>query len=245
MKLNYQPLRDIYFIAFTGEETGLLGATYFVNNAPFDLTTALAMLNFDTVGKMHGDTLVVFGAGTAAEFEDMLNNFNNIDNTTQRLNLFLMKDGAGPSDQAAFYAQGIPVLHFFTGAEIGYHTPSDVADSINYEGIAVLVGFGADFIVDFDRSNPTLTFAAQKPKEHTSGGRRLYLGTIPDFTQETGGMKLAGVTPGSPAGKAGLIKDDIITKLGEFTVDNLYDLTNALQKLKSRATSYAFLSAQW
>jgi S1-C subfamily serine protease len=63
-------------------------------------------------------------------------------------------------------------------------------------------------------------------------GVRAYTGTVPDFGEQSGGMKLAGVREGSPAAKAGLQAGDMIVKFGKVDIKNLYDYTYALGEYK-------------
>jgi putative serine protease PepD len=56
-----------------------------------------------------------------------------------------------------------------------------------------------------------------------------YLGTIPDMTDNPGGVRLLGVRAGSPAEQAGLRGDDIITRIGDLDIPDLQAMTNALR----------------
>ena len=63
-----------------------------------------------------------------------------------------------------------------------------------------------------------------------ASGERAYLGSIPDMTSEPGGVKLSGVTAGSPADSGGMRAGDVITAIGPDSVASLADMQNALVK---------------
>lgn len=229
------PRRSIVFMAFTAEEAGLGGSSWFVNHPTWPLEKIDTMLNMDMVGRMLASKLVVFGADTATEFGKILE-----DSNVDKLVLTAKGDGYGPSDQTAFYSKNIPVLHFFTGAHADYHRTTDDSDKINAEGLAAvarLVARVAGAIADRDNR---VTFVESRNIAHAQGsvgsaggGYGAYFGSIPDFTEsEAAGVAITGVRAESPADKAGLTGGDRIVKFGEVTINNLYDLSFALKKYK-------------
>jgi putative serine protease PepD len=67
-----------------------------------------------------------------------------------------------------------------------------------------------------------------------SGGTRVTLGVVPDYSSdEIGGLRISGVVGGSPAEAAGLREGDVITRVGEKTIANIYDLTDVLANGKA------------
>ena len=74
---------------------------------------------------------------------------------------------------------------------------------------------------------------AETTNQGRRGGFRVYLGTVPNYAEQSDGLKLDGVRPASPAEKAGLKAGDTITKIGTFTIKNVYDYTAALGELKA------------
>ncbi len=138
-------------MSFGGEEEGLLGSKYYVNNPVWPLDKTVAMINLDMVGRLNEDKLTVGGIGTANEWAALANKENRLPVTvsgglgnkeqwsyvanTGLLKLQLNEDGFGPSDHSSFYGKKIPVLFFFTGTHLDYHKPSDTAEKINYEGL--------------------------------------------------------------------------------------------------------------
>ncbi|MCG8585913.1 MAG: M20/M25/M40 family metallo-hydrolase, partial [Pirellulales bacterium] len=127
--------RRVVFIAFTAEESGLLGSAHYVKDPLVPIDKTIAMLNFDMVGRMKDDKLVIFGTGSASEFDELL------ERLTKDRGLALTKNasGFGPSDQTSFYAKKIPVMHFFTGTHKDYHRPTDDTDKVNTRGIRRVV----------------------------------------------------------------------------------------------------------
>ncbi len=241
---------DVYFAAFTGEELGLVGSSKFVSAWPPELSRerVRAMLNFDMVGRLGGSadatipTVNVQGSDSAAEWKDL------VIPTCQQAGLTckLGGDGYGPSDMTPFYAAGVPVLFFFTGAHPDYHRPTDTADKINSLGILHISRLATEIVRALGEKLKTpgarLTYTKPKgpaPRAGDMGGYGAYLGTIPDYTAmqgAQGGVKLSGARPGSPADKAGVTAGDILVQLGDSKISTLEDMTFALRKYKSGET---------
>lgn len=258
-----RPKRTIVFMAFSGEEEGLLGSNYYVNHPLFPLANTVAMINMDMIGRMKDRKLVIGGVGTAKEWREMINanNFSQTmsvnlhgpggdngppivisangrpivsANPERGFDLTLTEDGFGPSDHSSFYSKQIPVLFFWTGTHSDYHKPSDTFEKINYEDEARVVGFVARIIRDVDNGEkrPSYTVAKSDATART-GGFRVYLGTIPNYSDTNDGLLLDGVRDDSPAAKAGLKAGDKIVKIGNREVKNVYDYTYALGELKA------------
>ena len=124
--------RSIICLSFSGEEEGLLGSKHFVDDPGIDLSKVNAMINLDMVGRLNEtNNLQIFGVGTATGLKDLV--YSKSD--TSVIKLTLSEEGYGPSDHSSFYGKNIPVLFYFTGAHLDYHTPTDTYDKINYEGM--------------------------------------------------------------------------------------------------------------
>jgi aminopeptidase YwaD len=219
--------RNILFIAFGGEELGVLGSSYFVKNPVIPLQDVVAMLNMDMIGRLRDQKLVVGGTGTSREWKDMLQQLNH-----EGLKITFNEDGYGPSDHSMFYAKDVPVLFFFTGAHAQYHKPEDDADLIEYKGMVVVLDYVsriAEKILGMP-ARPQFVKVKSSSQAIGTGGFRVYLGTIPDYAEEVKGVKLTGVRDGSPAEKAGLRGGDIIIEFGGKHIENVYDYTYALQQ---------------
>lgn len=226
--------RAVVFALFSGEERGLAGSGYFVNHPPVPIASTVAMINLDMIGALRDDRVTAFGVDSAPEWRAI------VDRASARTNLQVTEagDGYGPSDQTSFYAAHVPVLHFFTGAHERYHTPSDVADAVNFAGEARVVSLVASVVTEVARTAAAPVYARALSAPAMSGDSRgygAYLGTVPDYSAmdaTTGGVLLADVRPGSPAEKAGIRGKDRIVSIGGTRVDNLYDMTYALQDHK-------------
>jgi hypothetical protein len=256
---NPKPRRTIVFIAFSGEEEGLLGSDYYVNHPIVPLAKTVAMINMDMIGRLKERNLIVGGVGTAGEWRSLIDADNstgvtvksvkvsgmpvpmtsdgkppgNVDPSKQ-FDLTLNEDGFGPSDHSSFYSKQVPVLFFWTGTHDDYHKPSDTADKINYEGEARIVSFVERIVRDIDKSDKRPTYTVAKSEaQGRSSGFRVYLGTIPNYADSTDGLKLDGVRDDSPAAKAGLKAGDRVVKLAGRDVKNVYDYTYALGEMKA------------
>lgn len=224
--------RSIIFANFTGEEQGLLGSAYFMEHAPVPVDSIAAMINFDMVGRLRNDKLIVYGVATATELRPLLDSAN----AAMHFAITAQGDGFGPSDQSSFYAKEIPVLHFFTDLHDDYHRASDVAERINAAGEARVVAL-AERIVRTIADRPTrLTYvrvAAPPPVAASRDASDVYLGSIPDMAAgDIVGLRLTGVRAGSPAEEGGLRAGDVIVEFGGTSVKDLEEYSRALYSHK-------------
>ena len=226
-----KPARTVVLVAFSGEELGTLGSSYFVSHAtPEPIDSLYAMLNMDMVGRLRNARLLALGAATAREFPALLDSLN----TPPRFDLRASGDGWGPSDHEVFYATHHPVLHFFTDLHEDYHRSTDDWQRLNVNGIAQVAQFVADLALVLANRPGTLTFVDAPRPQATAGGSGYgaYLGTIPDMSggvPNGEGVKITGVRAGSPAEQAGLAAGDVLTAIGDKHIGNLYDMTDALR----------------
>ncbi len=225
-----QPARTVVLVAFSGEELGTLGSSYFVQHpTPEPIDSLYAMLNLDMVGRLRNARLLALGAGTAREFPALLDSLN----TPPRFDLRASGDGWGPSDHAVFFATRHPVLHFFTDLHEDYHRTTDDWDKLNVSGIVEVAQFVADLALALANRTGPLTFVDSPRPQASAGGSGYgaYLGTIPDMSGGgvSDGVRITGVRAGSPAEQAGLMAGDVITAIGAKHIANLYDMTDALR----------------
>jgi Tol biopolymer transport system component len=226
--------RDVIFAAFTGEEEGLLGSSEMARNPLSGMAPAglVAMLNMDMVGRLRNNRVAVLGGDSAEEWGDIVPPLC----AELGIECQLGGDGYGPSDQTPFYAAGVPVLHFFTGAHDEYHKPSDDVEFINAAGGARIASLVAGIATDLSGIDGLTYKETEAPAPR--GDVRGYgasLGTIPDYTgapDERPGMLLAGVRPGGPADQAGLMKGDRVVELAGRQVRDIYDLMYILREVK-------------
>lgn len=225
--------RDVYLVAFSGEEEGTLGSTAFTRQPPDGLRLAdvVAMLNMDMVGRLRGNQLSVLGGETADEWRQL------VPPACARalIGCTLGGDGYGPSDHSPFYAAGVPVLHFFTGAHEDYHRPSDTADKINAIGGARVAMLVADVAREASARAARLTYKAA-PAPAPAGDVRSYgasLGTVPDYAGDgRPGVLIGGVRPEGAAERAGIRRGDLLVELAGTPIRDIYDFMYVLQRSK-------------
>lgn len=229
---RFKPVRDVIFIGWSGEELGLLGSDQFVKSfGQQDLSDHFdAYLNMDMVGRLR-EAAIMQGVGSAEEWPAIIEKRN----VPVGLNIKLQQDAYLPTDAMSFYLHGVPVLSAFTGSHPEYHTPRDTADLLNYPGTAKIARLVALVGRDLAMNEQPLHYRKMERKQEKGlrGGMRAYLGTIPDYAQEDGkGVRLNGATKGGPAEKAGIQPGDVIVKLADTPIENIYDYTYVLQALK-------------
>lgn len=229
--------RSIIFIAFTGEELGLLGSKYFTENPGIDLSKVNAMINLDMVGRLTDSTsLQIAGVGTAEGFKD----FVIANSDTSIIKFSFSNEGYGPSDHSSFYGKNIPVLFYSTGAHLDYHTPSDTYDKINYKGMVAISKIVFDIVEKLSNSSERLNFMESGPKVEAGRAMRrksVTLGIMPDFAGNVkNGLRADFVTPGKPAAMGGMKKGDIITSINGKTVNNIQDYMFRMGQLKHGQT---------
>ena len=221
--------RRILFIAFSGEERGLLGSGHYTANPLVPLDDTVAMVNLDMVGRLVDDKVIVHGTGTGTGFDGL------VDRLTALHGFQVAKEpgGFGPSDHASFYAKKIPVLHLFTGSHADYHRPSDTADKINYDGMVRIAGLVAEIVGDLADADERPGYVEVASTMFArGGGDRPYFGSIPDFGTPGGGYAISGVAKDSPAATGGLQGGDLIVRLGGSAITGLEDFDSALRKHK-------------
>ena len=223
---------NFLFIAFAGEERGLLGSNYFVKHAATDVSKFNYMLNMDMIGRLKPEkTLAVYGVGTSPQWMPVLETIQ-IDS----IQMVPTESGVGPSDHTSFYYEGVPVLHFFTGQHEDYHKPSDDADKINFSGMRSVLNF-IEIIISAFNDDPKLTFQQTQDSSQTvRADFKVTLGVMPDYLYTGKGMRIDGVRPDRPAAKAGIDKGDIILKMDDMSVIDMMGYMEALQQFSPGQT---------
>lgn len=224
------PRRSVLFLAFSGEEKGLIGSKYWTSTPTIPLADVAAMINMDMIGRLKDNKLNIQGTGTSSIWPALINR------TKADLPLVISStsDGFGPSDHSSFTAKSIPVLFFFTGLHSDYHRPSDTWDKLNYDGESTVLTYIERVVRDIADSTTRPSFSASHSSspgaKSMSTGFNVTFGVIPDYSDDPQGLRITGVKSGGPAERAGLKGDDVITKFGATTVKNIYDLTAALSE---------------
>ena len=222
---------NFVFVAFSGEEKGLLGSNYFVKNMPMSSDKVNYMLNMDMVGRLEGDKISINGIGTSPALE-MIDSL-----VVGGLSAQTTKGGIGASDHTSFYLQNIPALHFFSGTHEDYHKPSDDSHKINYDGMQRIVEYML-FIVDELEDDGKLAFTKTKDDDSRDAPNfKVTLGVIPDYLFDGKGMRIDGTSEGRPAESAGLVAGDIVIKIGTLEVRDMYSYMDALSKFNEGETT--------
>lgn len=222
--------RSVIFANFSGEEEGLLGSAWMVDHMPVAVDSIDAMLNFDMVGRMKNDHVIVYGVATATEMPALLDSANR----ALGIHISAQGDGFGPSDHSSFYAKNIPVLHFFTDLHDDYHRTTDTPEKISAAGEARVVALAENVLREIaDRPNRLTYVRVAAPVQSASSGSDVYLGSIPDMAgSDTPGLRLTGIRAGSPADLGGLKAGDVIVVFDGKPVKDLYEYSNALYARK-------------
>ncbi len=226
------PDRTVVFVAFSGEEEGLLGSRHFVEaDSARPAGKMIAMINIDTVGRLEHRKFLVLGAGSAREWVHI---FMGVGYTTGVQTECVARD-LGSSDQKPFLDAGVPAIQLFSGPHLDYHRPTDTADKVDPDGLlqaATVVKEVLEYLAG--REGPltvTLPGSSPAPRE-TAGARHVSLGTVPDFAYQDSGVRLSGVVPGSPAQQAGLRAGDVIVRIGDTEIADLRVFSNLLKTLQ-------------
>ncbi|NBC09792.1 MAG: M28 family peptidase [Bacteroidetes bacterium] len=218
------------FIAFSGEEMGLFGSKYFVNNPTVNLGKVNYMLNMDMVGRLNEEkVLSVNAAGTSPAWEAVLG-----DLSIGGIEAVTSESGIGPSDHTSFYLKDIPVLHFFTGQHDDYHKPEDDAELVNYQGLLLTTEYILALIEELDGEGK-LAFTKTKDEEESrrAADYKVTLGVMPDYVFQGQGLKIDGVMDGRTAAKAGIQEGDIVVKMGGIKIKDIYAYMDELAKYES------------
>lgn len=235
---KWQPERTIIFIAFTGEEAGLLGAKHYINVAKnFPVKDIMAVLNLDTVGRLGDNPVTIFGVGTARELVHIFRGAGFVTG----INMNSVQDDFGSSDQAAFIEVGVPAVQFFASAHEDYHAPGDTVDKVDSAGlikVAAILKEAAEYLAN--RVEPLTVMLSnenQRPEsapattKQTKSTRRASIGTVPDFSYQGDGVRVDDVIPDSPAHKVQLQTGDILLQLGGKPISDLASYANILRTL--------------
>lgn len=222
--------RSLLFMAFAGEEIGLLGSSWFVNHPTVPLANVDAMLNMDMIGRMVNDRLYVGGVGTSPGLKPLLESVDQ----RQSPKLVFSETGYGSSDHTSFNAKKIPVLFFFSGLHTDYHKPSDTAEKINAAGAMEVLSLVYGVMDHLSADSMKLPYTESKealpqPATPRSAGYGPYFGSVPDFRDDLKGVLFSAVQNNSPAAKAGLKPGDLLVEFDGKPIQNLQDYAYALR----------------
>ncbi|MNK08047.1 translocation protein TolB [compost metagenome] len=229
--------KNLYFAVWSGEELGNLGSSYFVKDwkniskgreIKQDIS---AYLNMDMIGRLK-DRLSVQGLGSGTHWTALAEEVA----VRTAVPMIVQEDPYLPTDALALYLAEVPVVNLFTGAHAEYHSPRDTADLVDYKGVVRVLDVAKNFVDLLADSNQTLVkYVKVGSSQNKLEGRsfRIYLGTIPDYSQEgVKGVRISGASKGSPAEAAGLKEKDVIVEFDGTKIENLYDYVYTLQSVK-------------
>ncbi len=222
---------NFLFVCFSGEELGLIGSKKFAETPSVSPEKINYMVNMDMIGRYRTDKgLLVHGYGTSPLWGPMLN--------VIKTDIKIIPDssGVGPSDFTSFYLKKIPVLGFFTGQHSEYHKPTDDVALINFDGEAHVLSYIAR-IIEGTCTFPKIEFSETKQSQTQSRSFKVTMGVMPDYAFDKKGMRIDGVTDGKPAAKAGIKTGDIVLKIGEFDINDVYAYMDVLTKFKKGDTT--------
>jgi Tol biopolymer transport system component len=226
--------RNLVFVLWSGEELGLVGSHKLAADSVINMKNVEAYINFDMVGRLKDNKLILQGLGSSSAWKKMIEKRN----VSAGFNLTLQDDPYVPTDAMSLYQAGVPVLAIFTGIHDDYHRPSDDADKIDYAGMERIAKFAQGIVEELLKADRIDYLKVEMSKSMSAGskGFSVYLGTIPDYVAEVEGVKLSGVRTGAPAEKAGLKGGDVIIKLAGKDIKNVYDYTYVLGDLQPDKT---------
>ncbi len=206
------------FVAFSGEEKGFLGSSYFADHMKLNPEKIKCMINFDMLGRMDSTSrkMYVYGTGSSPEWIRVLESIDN-----KGLSLSYRQKSTGGSDHRSFYYKTIPVLFFITGLHDDYHTPFDDYEKLNFRAQVDIHYFLRDLSVVLDTlSFLPFSFADENDKHHFNTLSQEKFGIKVALNSEKHGILISKVSDNSPAKAAGLIKGDIITKINGKRLQN-------------------------
>jgi len=221
------PRRGVVFACWSGEELGLVGSSHYVNDPRIPLDKTVAVFNFDMVGRLRDNKLILQAVGSSPIWRRLIERRN----IPAGFSLVLQEDPYLPTDATAFYTKGIPALAFFTDLHEDYNRPTDDPATLNYAGMERVASFARRLIDDVCRPDSKVEYARVERSAPAPGrmGRRAYTGTVPDFAASgITGVRLSDVRPGGPADKAGLKAGDTIVEFAGQKITNLRDYSDAL-----------------
>jgi hypothetical protein len=238
---NLTEKHNLLFMAFSGEELGLLGSKYFTASPTIPLTSVAAMINMDMIGRLdEAKGIIISGWGTSPVWGKIIPPLA----AKGKMRYTVDSSGVGASDHTSFYLKNIPVVQFFTGSHGDYHKTTDDIDKINFEGEAKILKLIAGVLggIDNETTAPQFVTAGNTHAGRTTSNFKVTLGVMPDYSYQGKGLKVDGVTKSRPAEVAGIQAGDIIVKLAGKDISTIYDYMEILGKYeKGQSVEAEFL----
>ena len=240
--------RTLVFILFGGEELGLLGSKHYAENPTIDLDKVQLMVNLDMIGRLDEDKNVYLGGvPTAYGLDKAIKPFiesSKLNVTSYQHTASGVRSLFSRSDHYNFYKKDVPSLFFFTGIHKDYHTPRDEANLVNYEGLKLISDLAEKVIDNAANRNDRFKFKElpklEEESERTPARMKVSLGIMPDYAHQGSGLKIDSVIDKRPAKNSGMKDGDIVIKIQDTVIDDIYKYMEILSKIepgsKAKAT---------
>ncbi len=233
LRQQMKPDRTVVFVAFTGEEAGKRGSRHYVSHSRhYPVSKTIGMINLDTVGRLDSGKLLVLGGESAREWVHIFRGAGYVTG----VEVEMVSQPLDSSDQTSFHEAGVPAVQLFSGPHLDYHCPGDTADKIDADGLVKVAAVAREAVEYLAGRKEPLQSILQGDRASEDGaarGRKVQLGTIPDYAYQGKGCRISGVVPGAPAEACGLVAGDIIIRVGTAAVHNLSDLSRILRSLSA------------
>ena len=236
--------RTLVFILFGGEELGLLGSKHYTENPTIDLDKVQLMVNLDMVGRLDEEKNVYLGGvPTAYGLSETLQPFfdtSELKVTSYEHTASGVRSLFSRSDHYNFYKKNVPSLFFFTGIHQDYHSPRDEANLVNYKGLKLISDLAEKVIDNVANRNNRLEFKVlpklEEESEQTPARMKVSLGVMPDYAHAGTGLKIDSVIDDRPAKKSGMKDGDIVLKIKDTDITDIYKYMEALSTIEPGST---------
>ena len=241
--------RTLVFILFGGEELGLLGSKYYAENPTVDLEKVQLMVNLDMIGRLDEEKNVYLGGvPTAYGLSETLKPFfvaSELKVTSYEHTASGVRSLFSRSDHYNFYRKDVPSLFFFTGIHKDYHTPRDEADLVNYEGLKLISDLAEKVINNAANRSDRLEFRKlpklEEESEKTPPRMKVSLGVMPDYAHQGSGLKIDAVLDNRPAKNSGMKDGDVILKIQDTVIVDIYKYMEILSKIEPGSKAKAIV----
>ena len=232
--------RTLVFILFGGEELGLLGSKHYADNPTINLDKVQLMVNLDMIGRLDEDKNVYLGGvPTAYGLDKAIKPFiesSKLNVTSYQHTASGVRSLFSRSDHYNFYKKDVPSLFFFTGIHKDYHTPRDEANLVNYEGLKLISDLAEKVIDNAANRNDRFEFRElpklEEESERTPARMKVSLGIMPDYAHQGSGIKIDSVIDKRPAKNSGMKDGDVVIKIQDTMIDDIYKYMEILSKIE-------------
>jgi hypothetical protein len=225
-----QSFRSVLFISFDGEERGLAGSQFYVRRPAWPLEKTSAVVNFDSMGRLHGGKFIASDAETNRMLAECVR-----DSARERgLVAETRFGGHGRSDHAVFLDRSIPSMHFTTGVTKDYHQVTDHWQLLDLEASTNIAWVGYKVVqkaiaypgrIEFQKTDPAFDMSFLLNVAQT-------LGVVPNLGAQDGKYpQILFVMPKSAAAKSGVRAGDQITAVNGLVFTRLEDGLTILPQL--------------